>query len=1425
MRARARQYTRGNRALVLLLASCLAVTTVGALAPRQARAVSGPTYDFEDGTAQGWVVTSGSFGQLISNRAYEHNSPSTPYTKQGAWFLSTLETPSQTPNDAYTGEIDAPTFTASQPQISLLVGGGNGSSTYVGVVDASGRTVAKVQGTNSETMIRRTIDVSAYIGQTLHLAVVDQSTGTWGHVTLDDVHVNQQPGLLYDFEDGTGQGWRIASGSFGQLISNRPYEHSSPSTPYTKQGTWFLSTLETPTQTPNDAYTGEVDSPAFVPSQGSISLLVGGGNGASTYVALVDAGGQALAKVQGTNSETMTRRSFDVSGYLGQTLHLAVVDQSTGAWGHVTLDDVRVNQPPPTTYDFETGTLQGWTVTSGSFGLPVTDRDIQVNRPDLPYTKQGAFYLSTLDGQGGAVNDGYTGQLVSPSFVPRSSPIRMMVGGGSGAGEYVALQDAAGAELGRVSGTNSEILVARTFDVSTHLGQSLHLRVVDAETGNWGHVTLDDVQVDAPYATAPVDDLSSTHTAAGSVVLQWTYPTTAGTTGYHVYRADFSSSTDTSPAGTPALIATVGASALGYLDSSVTAGGAYVYSVVPYDGAGTEAPIRYTIVRPYKDLSARGATKVYSGSGLQDIRFPVGPLGDGGILHDGTGRRINWQNFYPADDVTYSANPLPDTFFAVRSGAAGASGAVAALQTAAAGAFPAAPSLTMTGEYPIGTYRFIDPVPGVTVTEQFSNPMVPGDTRDSSLPVAAYTFTLTNTSAATKQVSLLSAQQNAVGWDGLATLSGTTGPGYGVNNNSVTTSGTGTTQVQMTKSGDAGSLRLSTTAANSSATASWAGSSSLLNAFTTNPTLSGPTMATSPAGQTVDAALATTVTLAPGASATVPVTLRWWIPAASHQVLRYSGRHYLSLWGSAGSLDTYLDANLARAQQLTNLYHDTVYSSNLPQYVLDRATSGTALLHTPSVYWSSDGIFGGYEGYGCCDGMPPHVWHYNQSGPQLFPEVGVDWVNQWLNNIQADGRLPERPLSSANGSAIDGQAGVVLSTYREYLSFPTASAGKAWLDTQWAHIKLATDWIWKSYDPNRTGLTSGYQHNTLDTDFTGASSWTGSLYLAQSKAAATLAAVEGDTAEADLLNGIVTTGGPAQNNQLWNGQYYREVSGGGGQSYGNGVAIDMLLGQWWSTLLGQGSVYPVDREIQSLRTLFRDNQKNNFLNYQHVGRTFLSPTDAGMTMFSWPHADTPANAVNYSDETMSGFEYSAAAAMIQTGLLHQGLSVVNDANNRYDGVRRTAGISGGACGAEGGTGNPFGDDECGQWYGRSGSSWSVLQALQGLTYNGPAQTIGFAPAFRPDNHASFFTAGNSWGLFSQTRSNGQQNETLSVKYNPLTLSHLAFTLDSPATGVTVTVNGVSIPATSHVAGTTTVVDLGPSATVAAGQDLVVTLNK
>ena len=1110
---------------------------------------------------------------------------------------------------------------------------------------------------------------------------------------------------------------------------------------------------------------------------------------------------------------------------------------ATGAVTGTGASPVAAAESPAFTEGFESGALPaGWRVTTGSFGQLVTDR-AQFHNAAKPYLREGKWHLSTLETPTQTAGDGYTGAVVSPAFTLSRPTVTMLVGGGSGANTYVALceydaaaPDGCGREVAQARGTNSEVMGYRTLDGSSLVGKQVVLKVVDKSTGGWGHITVDNIRANVPpAATAP----RAERTAAG-VKLTWKEAPDPDITGYAVYRSTQQESGYTK-LGTAATAA--------YTDASAGAAGTYFYRITAVDADGAESEPVTTLARPFEDLYAKGDTVTYEGENLGDTRFAVGPLGSAGLVHDGTGARPTWWIFNNIGELnsngwhntpdTFGKGQVPNSFFAVRAQQEGGEPVVRALQTKAVGAFPAMKSLKFQGEYPMAGYDFQDDQLPVQVSEDVLNPMIPGNTKDSAIPTAMYRFTLKNTSEKPVTVSLLASQQNAVGFNGYKAIGGTNDrvvDGYGSNRTQVATTAGAKPSTSLRMSGaGAGTMNLTAYGDDVSATSSWDSLSTLKDDLAADGALTGAADAASPADRTtVDGALSVKVTLAPGASRTVPVTLNWHFPGAVNPN-GGSGRQYENWWSSADDVSGYVTANYDRLLGETKTYHDSLYNTNMPRYLIDRVSAATAVLHSPTVWWAKNGFFGAREGWGCCPGMPTHVFHYAQAQAWLWPEVGQRWTKQWLDNTDAAGKIPMR-FNGDSSFTMDGQTGVILSAYRTY-----QTTDKAWLTANWPNIKRAMDYVVSRGDSDHDGILTGSFNTTLDGGETGNGSWLGSMYLASVHAAQKMAAVQGDTASAELYGSVYEKGRVTGEKTWFNGEYYTEVHSTEGASYGNGSEIDMLLGQWWSTQLGLGDIFDTANMDTAAKNLFTNNYRDNLLgdtpysgyNYAHKFRQYALETDGGLQMITWPHNDQPSNTPLYYDELMSGFEYSAASLMLQRGQLDEGLKTVKAISDRYDGVARKGPyIDMSTCTTGDGTGSPFGDDECGKYYGRTLSSWSLLTALQGYTWNAPEGAMSFDPTWKPNDHKSFFSTGDAWGTFTQKRADGEQTDTLHVKYGAMTLRTLKLRVPDSDGALALKDVGPTSPlrgARLHRDGDMVTVTLAAPAELAEGEKLRVTL--
>jgi hypothetical protein len=125
--------------------------------------------------------------------------------------------------------------------------------------------------------------------------------------------------------------------------------------------------------------------------------------------------------------------------------------------------------------------------------------------------------------------------------------------------------------------------------------------------------------------------------------------------------------------------------------------------------------------------------------------------------------------------------------------------------------------------------------------------------------------------------------------------------------------------------------------------------------------------------------------------------------------------------------------------------------------------------------------------------------------------------------------------------------------------------------------------------------------------------------------------------------------------------------------------------------------------------------------------------------------------VPYAEEVWTGLEYMMASHLIQRGLVEEGLTVVRTARLRHEGSRRS----------------PWNDIECGSYYVRALSSYALVNAYSGLSFDQRCGEIGFRPA-RAGDGVYFWSAGRGWGSVELRGS----TVTLTVKGGELVVSRL-----------------------------------------------------
>lgn len=598
-------------------------------------------------------------------------------------------------------------------------------------------------------------------------------------------------------------------------------------------------------------------------------------------------------------------------------------------------------------------------------------------------------------------------------------------------------------------------------------------------------------------------------------------------------------------------------------------------------------------------------------------------------------------------------------------------------------------------------------------------------------------------------------------------------------------------------------------------TAGWTDGAALAGLFQRQGRLAGPDdSGESPPGQTYNGALAVPFTLAPGEERTTTFILTWHFPNVNR--FGHRGNEYSRRFPDALAVARYVAENAGPLWERTKLYHDTVYQSNLPPMILDAVTSQSVIFRGPTCWRSEEGYFAGFEGaYGCCPLNCTHVWNYAQSHARLFPEIDRNMrESDLLVYLHPNGETSHRQHAPHN-AFIDGQCATIAAACRAYQLSPD----RTFLDRVWPNLKKAVDWLIEAIDPDHDGVPAGHQWNTYDCAVSGANTFIGSQYLCALAAAERLAEVEGEPATAARWRAIREAGMRNQVERLWNGEYYFQIPDPQpAHDYCTGCHSDQLLGQWWAHQLGLGTLYPPDQIRTALESIWRYNFRERFEGFEQRPRRYVPDDEGGLLMCTWPKGGRPDPFIIYADEVWTGIEYATAALMIYEGLLEPALKIVHTARSRYDG-RRREGLNSGP------GGNPFNELECGKFYARAMSSWSLLLACQGLILEGPAGRLGFQPRWQPEDHRSFFTAPEGWGLFVQRREKGLQRERIEVRYGRLRLRELIFAVPEGLQQVAAEVQyrGRQVPAMVSQEGTTVRLALPEWLEVPEGTALEVTL--
>jgi uncharacterized protein (DUF608 family) len=525
--------------------------------------------------------------------------------------------------------------------------------------------------------------------------------------------------------------------------------------------------------------------------------------------------------------------------------------------------------------------------------------------------------------------------------------------------------------------------------------------------------------------------------------------------------------------------------------------------------------------------------------------------------------------------------------------------------------------------------------------------------------------------------------------------------------------------------------------------------------------------------------------LAAGASRTFRLLMAWYVP---HTLERYGGetpdhcssgagggkpaakpKHqpwYTGRFPDVDAVMTHWRGQYAPLRDASATFASSLHDSTLPPQAIEAAAANLTILKSPTVLRDREGRIWAWEGcgdtHGSCHGTCTHVWNYAQAMPHLFASLERTVRQTEFGECQDDaGRqvfrapLPIRPAPDFGAhAAADGQLGGIMKVHRDW----RISGDTVWLRRLWPAVRQSLDYCIQAWDPTHEGMLKEPHHNTYDIEFWGANGMCTSFYLGALRAATLMGEALGDDVTA--YDELYRKGREAMQRDLFNGEYFHQQvqweglrakpdqfipllarghahpegvallkAEGPKYQYGTGCLSDGVLGAWMALVCAVGDVLDRDMVRSHLLAVYRHNLKHDLSQHVNPQRSSYALGDeGGLLLCSWPRGGKPSLPFVYSDEVWTGIEYQVAAHLIALGCVDEGLDIVRTARQRYDGRHR----------------NPFNEYECGHWYARALSSYALLGALSGASYDAVTRTLTLEPRVAGD-FTAFFSAADGFG--------------------------------------------------------------------------------
>jgi len=770
--------------------------------------------------------------------------------------------------------------------------------------------------------------------------------------------------------------------------------------------------------------------------------------------------------------------------------------------------------------------------------------------------------------------------------------------------------------------------------------------------------------------------------------------------------------------------------------------------------------------------------KTYDQNHLDRIAMPIGGIGTGTISLTGRGALEDWEimsrpakGYNPIYTGVAVINRAP--FFSIYIKEENKEGQALLLEgpvptkydegyygsKAPNHGLPRFAEATFQTAYPFGKVLLKDQELPVEVTMGAFNPLIPGDSEDSSLPMAILSYKVKNTSNKPITISLAGNIPNFIGFDGKE------GEAYQNTNTYKEENGlkgihyTANEEIDKASSQWGTFSLITDTDAEVSHRTAWQpgdwGNSTL--EFWDDYTDDGVLEERVSDQKNNMGSLAVKTTLSPGEEKDIRFFITWSFPnRLGFQEKANVGNYYATQFTDSWDVAKKNVPRIPALEQQTKTFVNTFIQSDFPEVVKEAALFNLAHFRTQLAFKTKSGYYLGWEGImdneGSGAGMCTHVWNYEQTIPFLFGDVAQNMREvEFEYGTDENGLMSYRihlPLETKGTvfglAAADGQMGSIMKYYREW----QLSGDDDFLKKNWSKVKKAMEFCWipNGWDPDKDGVMEGSQHNTMDVEYYGPNPQMGLWYLGALRATEEMANYLGDKTFAKTCRGLYENGSKWMDENLFNGEYYEQeivppmhldsiakglirvkrrlVADDPQYQLGEGVLIDQMVGQVMAHILDLGYLVNEDNIKKTNESVLKYNYRESLMKHLNFMRSYAYGDESALLMAAYP-GERPKQPFPYFTEVMTGFEHTAAVSMLYEGQEEEALKTIQDIRNRYDGKKR----------------NPFNEAEYGHHYARSMMAWGGVLAISGFHYSAVEKSMSFTS--KPGTY--FWSNGYSWG--------------------------------------------------------------------------------